>query len=159
MRTDHWYAKIAQSATLDAATLTAALTWFEQQYAEASAELECKGERICTIGQRLPGLVGYRHRQLQELEAIVDYLQILEDEAKGRARRHYLEHYNRTLTERTVEKYAECEPAVITVAEWRNRVALMRNCFESITKHQECLHYQLGNISRLVAAGYAEAVL
>jgi dTDP-4-amino-4,6-dideoxygalactose transaminase len=157
----HWYGKVVRDP-LDLAPVHAACDYFEEEYLNAVQEVDIKqmrGMRVDEVEKRLPGIVGYRYAQLQEIEAILGYIQIRETAIKGMRRRHYLEHYNRALTPTTAEKYVEADDEVLAMALLRNRVALTRNRFLGLTKEHECLHFQLTNISKLLAAGVDDAVM
>jgi len=156
-----WYSRVIRDPD-DLAPIAAACDYFEEQYRDANQEVDIKqlrGIRVEEIEKRLPGIVGFRYGQLQELEAILGYIQIRETGLKGTRRRHYLEHYNRALTPTTAEKYVEADDEVLALAMVRNRVALTRNRFLGLSKQHEYLHYQLTNITKLLAAGVNDAVL
>ena len=65
----------------------------------------------------------------------------------------YLEAYNRALTSRDAEKYAEGEDEVIDMEVLINEVALLRNRWLGIIKALESKNFMLGHIVRLRAAG------
>jgi dTDP-4-amino-4,6-dideoxygalactose transaminase len=155
-----WYAHIFNDPT-DTTAILDASDYFEDEYAAASAEIDMtalRGMRVEDIQKRLPGIVGYRWRQLQELEAILGLLEIREIAVRGARRKHYLEHYNRALTATTVEKYVEADDEVLALAMIRNRLALIRNKFLAVTKQHEYLHFQLSNLTKLIVAGVNDAV-
>jgi hypothetical protein len=156
-----WYDKVVRDP-LDLSPVYTACDYFEAEYLSAVQEVDIKqlrGTRVSEIEKRLPGIVGFRYAQLQELEAILGYVQIREIAIKGGRRRHYLEHYNRALTPTTAEKYVEADVEVLAMALLRNRVALTRNRFLGLTKEYECLHFQLTNITKLLAAGVDDAIM
>lgn len=150
-----WYSRIVR----DLAHAPDAIEWFDKELDEASRELDCRNKRIEEVAKRLPGMVEYRYRQLSELSAIVEHLTLLEDKAKGAARKQYLEHYNRALTERQVERYAEVDEEVLLLRELRIQFTMMRDKFDGLMKAYEFLHFQLSNITRLRAGGIEDATL
>ncbi len=107
----------------------------------------------------LPQVVDQRFCQLQEIEAIMRYLEIREQQKVAERRRHYVEHYNRNLSERMAEKFAMGDDVVVDLALLRNEVALVRNKYVSLTKGLEYLHYQISNITKLRVAGVEDATL
>jgi hypothetical protein len=154
-----WYKKIVADLG-DVGRVSEALEYFDEQYREANAEMAAlSGKRLIEAETKLPGIVGYRYEQYSELVAIIDYLQIREDAMIGVKRRHYLEHYNRALSDRMVEKFTESDADVIALRELRSYVTVMRNKFEALSKHHEYLHFQLTNITKLRVAGLDEAIL
>ena len=97
-----WYHQIVQ-AHGDATLVTEALAYFAQEYQIACGEMAAlRGQRLIEAAAMLPGMVGYRYEQYAELTAIIEYLQIREAATLGVKRRHYLEHYNRALSDRMV---------------------------------------------------------
>lgn len=157
-----WYSKIVRKSDDLETIVLDACDYFDAQCQEATKEVDMKllhGIRVAEFAKRLPGIIGHRFHQLQELEAILGYLEIREIAITGARRRHYIEHYNRALTPTTAEKYAEADDAVLAIATLRNQIALTRNNFLALTKQHEYLHFQLGNITKLLAAGVDDAIL
>lgn len=153
-----WYRRVVQDPD-DFSPVLEAIDYFDAQYAQACTEVDVRGRRLEEIEKQLPGIVGYRYAQLQELESIMDYLEIREKAVLGTKRRHYLEHYNRALSDRMVEKFAEADQEVIAIAELRNHVAAVRNRFVALSRQHEYLHFQLGNVTKLRVAGIEDAIL
>lgn len=151
-----WYSKISTAPEGDLSPLVDALVYFEKEYQEARLEVIITG-RIETFMMRLPGLVEYYWRHLQELEAIMEWFDIQITKATAKARRHYMEHYNRNLTDRTAEKYAEADADVIDLRLLMNEVALMRNQFLGIHKALDVAQYQCTNVRALRIAGIEDA--
>ena len=71
----------------------------------------------------------------------------------------YLEAYNRALTSRDAEKYAEGEDEVIDMEVLINEVAYLRNKFLGIMKALESKNFMLGHIVRLRAAGMEDITI
>ena len=154
-----WYQRVTRDPD-DFQPVLDAIDYFEAQYQEALREVDLlPGTRLIDVQARLPGIVQHRYEQLMELNAIVDYLQLREETVVGVQRRYYVEHYNRKLTDRMVEKFAESHPDVAALRELRNHVAATRNKFCGVSKRHEYLHYQLTNITRLRVAGIEDATL
>ena len=153
-----WHEKIVSSP--DLSPVLDAISYYESQYEEACAEAAAlSGRRLQEVQTRLPGIVGYRYAQQSELDDIIDYLEIRELALLGQKRRHYLEHYNRALSDRMVERFAEAEDDVVAMKELRNRVAAVRNRFVALSRQHEYLHFQLTNVTRLRCAGIEDATL
>jgi hypothetical protein len=154
-----WHSRIIADPD-DLSLIVAALAYFDAEYREACEEMkQLRGLRLTEAQARLPGIVGYRYEQLAELDAIIAFIEIREDAMVGVQRRFYIEHYNRKLTDAMVNKFAESHSDVIALRETRNRVTAVRNKFLALSKHHEHMHYQLGNLSKLWAAGVADAIL
>jgi hypothetical protein len=153
-----WYAKVVADPN-DLSPVLDAYDWFEKQYEEANKDLDTNNKRIEEIAKRLAGMVEYRYGQLQEVEAIFCYLERREKKALGDARRRYLEHYKRNLTDTMATKYAEADDDVIAFAALKEQIGLIRNKFLGLSKGYEILHFQLTNITKLRVAGIEDAML
>ena len=75
----------------------------------------------------LPGITEHRFNQLQEIEAVLNYLNIQLRKIRRRHFQKYLEGYARALTSRDAEKYVDGEDEVIDFETIINEVALLRN--------------------------------
>lgn len=150
-----WYGRItADPDNLE--PLIDCLAHYELEHVDALNEVKTKG-KIEMIAKMIPGWSAYRFAQLQELEAILEFLNIQLRKVKGAAYRKYMEKYDRTLTSRDAEKYSDAEPDVLDLALLINQVALTRNKFLAIMKGLEYLHFQIGNITKLRVAGIEDA--
>ena len=117
-------------------------------------------KRDCRIGgivekniSALPGITEHRFNQLQEIEAVLNYLNIQLRKIRRRHFQKYLEGYARALTSRDAEKYVDGEDEVIDFETIINEVALLRNRYLGIMKAMESKNFMLGHIVRLRAAG------
>ena len=150
-----WYHKV----TSDLAEIANCILYYENEIIDARAELNMKGQVLASVSSKLPGLVEYRFNQLQEIEAILEYLNIQYKKTKTAKFRKYLEHYNKALTSRDAEKYAEGDKEVVDLAVLTNEFALLRNQFLGITKGLEVKHWMIGNIVKLRCAGLDDAYI
>jgi hypothetical protein len=117
-------------------------------------------KRDCAIGgliernlKELPGTTEQRFYQLQEIEAVLNYLNIQLRKIRRKHFQKYLEGYARALTSRDAEKYVDGEDEVIDYETIINEVALLRNRWLGIMKGLETKQWQLGHITRLRTAG------
>jgi hypothetical protein len=122
--------------------------------------------RDCAIGDlveknitALPGVTEHRFNQLQEIEAVLNYLNIQLRKIRRRHFQKYLEGYARALTSRDAEKYVDGEDEVIDFETIINEVALLRNKFLGIMKAMESKNFMLGHVVRLRAAGMEDIQL
>jgi hypothetical protein len=122
-------------------------------------ELE-DARRDCRIGglvekniSALPGITEFRFNQLQEIEAVLNYLNIQLRKIRRRHFQKYLEAYARILTSRDAEKYVDGEDEVIDFETIINEVALLRNKWLGILKGLDTKQWQMGHIVRLRTAG------
>ena len=107
----------------------------------------------------MPGLVEQRFNQLQELEAILEYLNIELRRLRSTFFKKYLENYQRALSSRDVEKYVDGEADVVDMEKIINEFALMRNKWLGITKGLDQKQWQITNIVKLRVAGMEDATI
>ena len=111
----------------------------------------CKGNRtveeVCDKKEIKPSEL------LQEIEAVLNYLNIQLRKIRRKHFQKYLEAYNRALTSRDAEKYVDGEQEVIDYECIINSVALLRNRFLGLMKAMESKNFMLGHLTRLKTAG------
>lgn len=157
MAMNEWYRKVTLNPD-DFGPLVDAIAHFEDELQEAKVEVRLKGN-IENANKLLPGIVEHRFSQLQEVEAILEYMNIRYNKTRGDKFRKYLEHYNRELSSRDAEKFAEADDDVIKIALLRNEVALIRNHYLSIMKGLEQKSFSITNVTKLRVAGMEDASL
>ena len=143
-----WYSKVVA----DLGNIPDFITHYEQELNEAKRDCRVGGiiEKNITA---LPGITEHRFNQLQEIEAVLNYLNIQLRKIRRRHFQKYLEGYARALTSRDAEKYVDGEDEVIEFETLINEVALVRNRYLGILKGMESKNFMLGHIVRLRAAG------
>jgi hypothetical protein len=107
----------------------------------------------------MPGIVEHRFNQLQELEAVLEYLNIELRRLRSSYFKKYFESYNRALTSREVEKYVDGEADVVDYEKIINDFALLRNKWLGIIKALDIKQWQVSNIVKLRTAGLEDATL
>jgi len=143
-----WYNKVVQ----DLAFLPDFIAHYNNELDEAKQEVKIWGnvEKSLT---NLPGVTEHRFNQLQEIEAVLNYLNIELRRIRRKWFKKYLEGYARALTSRDAEKYVDGEDEVVDFETLINEVALLRNKWLGIMKGVEAKQWQLGHITRLRTAG------
>lgn len=149
-----WYSKVSK----DISYIPDAIAYFEGELAEARKDARVSGN-IERASAAMPGIVEQRFAQLQEIEAILEYLNIELRRLRSSLFRKYLETYQRALTSRDVEKYVDGEADVIDMEKIINEFALLRNKWLGITKALDIKQWQLSNIIKLRVAGMEDATL
>lgn len=100
-------------------------------YYEGELQLAKGDARIGGIVEKnlkeMPGITEHRFNQLQEIEAVLEFLNIQLRKIRRRHFQKYLENYARALTSRDAEKYVDGEDEVIDFETIINEVALLRN--------------------------------
>lgn len=143
-----WYSKVVA----DLSNIPDFIDYYESEL--NSAKQDCRvGGLIEKNITALPGITEQRFNQLQEIEAVLNYLNIQLRKIRRRHFQKYLEGYQRALTSRDAEKYVDGEDEVIEFETLINEVALLRNRYLGILKAMESKNFMLGHIVRLRAAG------
>lgn len=101
----------------------------------------------------MPGITETRFNELQEIEAVLNYMNIELRKIRRKHFQKYLEKYNRALSSRDAEKYTDGEQEVVDYEILINEVALLRNRWLGIMKGLENKQWMLGHIVRLRTAG------
>ena len=136
----------------DLGAIPSFINYYESELEEAKRECHVKGivEKNITA---LPGITEHRFNQLQEIEAVLNYLNIQLRKIRRKHFQKYLEGYARALTSRDAEKYVDGEDEVIDFETLINEVALLRNKYLGIMKGLDTKQWQMGHIVRLRTAG------
>ena len=142
----------------DISNIIPAIDYYEKQLNEARLDCSLKGS-IEKHSRDMPGVVEHRFNQLQEIEAILEYLHIELSKIKTEKYKKFLEHYNKALSSRDADKYAEGEQDVIDQQHIVNEFALVRNKFMGLIKALEAKSFQINNIVKLRAAGLEDISL
>ncbi len=103
--------------------------------------------------------MAYYYGIQQEIDAIHQWLEIHYTRVLQKARKGFLEHYNKSLTDRMAEKYAEADDEVLVIRLLINEVALRNRLYQGITKGLEILSFRMGDITKLRAAGIEDATI
>jgi hypothetical protein len=143
-----WYNKVAK----DISNIPDAVDYFESELISARIECRIVGN-IEKAAAGMPGVVEQRYSQLQEIEAILEYLNIELRRLKSSHFRKYLESYARALSSRDVEKYVEGEADVVDMEKIINEFALLRNQWLGVIKGLDIKQWQMSNIIKLRTAG------
>lgn len=118
-----------------------------------NAELKPPSGRIEAVASRLPGIAADSYATLQDLEIILQHITNMEDKRLMEKAKYYSENYQRTLSDRMAEKYADVHDTVYEIRQIRFRVAGVRNQFLAISKGLEYMHFQISNVVKLRCAG------
>jgi len=131
---------------------------YERELDQARAEVRLGGLVERNI-KELPGITEHRFNQLQEIEAVLNYLNIQLRKIRRKHFQKYLEGYARALTSRDAEKYVDGEDEVIDFETIINEVALLRNKYLGILKGLDSKQWMSGHIVKLRTAGMEDISL
>lgn len=149
-----WYSKVSR----DVNEIPAAIQFFENELISARKECKLSGN-VEKAAASLPGIVEHRFNQLQEIEAILEYLNIELKRLRSSFFKKYLENYQRALSSRDVEKYVDGEDDVVDYEKIINEFALIRNKWLGILKSLDQKQWQITNIVKLRVAGMEDATI
>ena len=134
------------------------IDFYENELASATSDVAIRGS-LEKVASNLPGITEYRFNQLQEIEAVLRYLNLQLQKIRKKHFKSYLESYQRALTSRDAEKYVDGEDEVIDYEIIINQVALLRNKWLGVMKGLESKNFMIGHIVRLRTAGMEDVVI
>jgi hypothetical protein len=149
-----WYSEVSK----DIANLPDCIDFFYKELDKARAEVRIHGN-VERASAQLPGVVEQRFNQLQEIEAILEFLNIELRKIKSRIFRKYLENYQRALSSRDAEKFAEGESDVVDMEKIINEFAMLRNHWLGVVKGLDIKGFQLNNIIKLRTSGLEDITI
>ena len=138
-----WYSEISR----DISKIPDAVAHFDSELSEARKEVKLQGN-VERAAAAMPGIVEHRFNQLQEVEAILNYLNIELRRLRSSYFKKYLENYQRALSSRDVDY----EKII-------NEFALMRNKWLGVLKALDQKQWQITNVVKLRVAGMEDASL
>lgn len=149
-----WYSEVSR----DIGKIPEAIQHFEVELIDARREVKLTGN-VERAAASMPGIVEHRFNQLQEIEAILEYLNIELRRLRSSFFKKYLENYQRALSSRDVEKYVDGESDVVDYEKIINEFALLRNKWLGVLKALDQKQWQITNVVKLRVAGMEDASL
>jgi hypothetical protein len=149
-----WYNRVVS----DLSQIPNFIDYYEKELLSAKGEIAIRGN-VEKAASNLPGITEHRFNQLQEIEAILNYLNIQLRKIRQKHYKKYLEAYARALTSRDAEKYAEAEDEVVDFETIINEVALLRNKWLGVLKGLESKNFMIGHVVRLRTAGMEDVLV
>jgi hypothetical protein len=147
-----WYSEVSR----DIGKIPEAIQHFELELVDARKEVKLTGN-VERAAASMPGIVEHRFNQLQEIEAILEYLNIELRRLRSSFFKKYLENYQRALSSRDVEKYVDGESDVVDYEKIINEFALLRNKWLGVLKALDQKQWQITNVVKLRVAGMEDA--
>ena len=144
----NWYTRIVY----DLSVIPDFISYYLVELDSAKKDVKIYGKVEKNLAD-LPGTTEQRFNQLQEIEAVLNYLNIQLRKIRRKHFQKYLEGYARALTSRDAEKYVDGEDEVIDYETIINEVAYLRNRWLGILKGLDTKQWQMGHIVRLRTAG------
>jgi uncharacterized protein YfdQ (DUF2303 family) len=149
-----WYNRVVG----DLSKISDFIAYYDNELHDAKHDCRIQGVVETNIKQ-LPGVTEHRYNQLQEIEAVLNYLNIQLRKLRRRYFQKYLEGYARALSSRDAEKYVDGEDEVIDFETIINEVALLRNRWLGVMKGIESKNFMLGHVVRLRTAGMEDVTV
>ena len=149
-----WYSEVSR----DVGKIPEAIRHYESELIDARKEVKLVGN-VEKASAAMPGIVEHRFNQLQEIEAILNYLNIELRRLRSSFFKKYLENYQRALSSRDVEKYVDGEADVVDYEKIINEFALLRNKWLGVLKALDQKQWQITNITKLRVAGMEDATI
>lgn len=150
-----WYYKV----TADLSNVPGFIDYYEQELTQARGDLTLKGKSLERHAAELPGIVEQRFAQLQEIEAVLEFLNVRLKQDRSAEFKKFLEVYNKTLSSRDAEKYVDGVQTIVDTTLLINEIALLRNKFLGISKGLEAKNFMTGHIIKLRCAGLDDATV
>lgn len=150
-----WYRTIVS----DLSKLPDCMQYYEDEILNAKSDLSMRGKSIEKLSAEMPGVVEVRFNQLQELEAILEYLNVQYRKERTIVFRKFLEAYQRELSSRDAERFVDGEPHIVDYAILVNEFALVRNKFLGVLKGLDQKSWMLGHVTKLRCAGLDDATV
>jgi len=150
----NWYDKVSK----DISAIPDAVAYYESELQQAKYDVKVSGS-LEKAAANMPGIVENRFNQLQEIEAILEYLNIELRRLRSSHFRKYLESYQSAFSSRDCEKFVEGEADVVDFEKIINDFALLRNKWLGIIKALDIKQWQVSNIVKLRTAGLEDATL
>ena len=149
-----WYSEVSR----DVGKIPEAIKHYESELVDARKEVKLAGN-VEKASAAMPGIVEHRFNQLQEIEAILHYMNIELRRLRSSYFKKYLENYQRALSSRDVEKYVDGEADVVDYEKIINEFALLRNKWLGVLKALDQKQWQITNIVKLRVAGMEDATV
>ena len=144
-----WYVKVCKD-------LDEVNNMIDYYQAEIETALEDFDKRKSTYQESLNISSEYSHRlvQLQDVEAVLRYLENKEKEVTSSIYTNMLDNSKKRMGVKEVEKYVDTDASVIAIRQLVNSVTLLRGQVLSITKGIETKTFQLHNQTKLKELKY-----
>jgi len=150
----NWYSIVVR----DDSKIPDAVSYYYAEYQNAKTECEIKGT-LEKISQALPGIVEHRFSQLQDIDAILHYLNIERNKIYKVEYEKYLLTYQKVLKSSEIEKFVKGEASIADMDLLIGEVSKIRNLYTGIIKGLDIKQWQVTNITKLRVAGLDDAQL
>jgi hypothetical protein len=134
------------------------LSYYENKLSYARKFVDIKGGLEKNLAT-LPGITEQVFADLQEIEALLSYMEVQLRKIKHTQLKKFFENYNRALSIREAEKYSEGTDEVCDYEGIIVEVGLTRNRYLAVMKGLESKNYMISNISKLRCSGLEDVTI
>jgi hypothetical protein len=149
-----WFSQVKR----DLSKIIDMIDFYQMEAIKHKSSLRIQG-RLEHHAASLPAEIEECFNQLQDIEAVLEMLNIKYRRCRSEKFRKFFENSNlgRVLTSKDCDRYVDCDPDVVDLAELINEVALIRNMYLGLIKGMENKQWQITNIVKLRAVGIQDA--
>ena len=150
----NWYTIVSKNVS----QIPDCIKYFDSELKLAKKECSIWGN-LEKASASMPGVVEHRFNQLQEVEAILEFLNTEMRKLRSQTFRKFLENYNKALSSRDADKFVDGEQNVVDLQYLINDFSLVRNKYIGVIKALEAKQFQINNVVKLRAAGLEDISL
>lgn len=148
-----WYRRICA----DYSEIPEFIAEYEKNISGIQSDLQMGGITLEQHASKMPGITEACFGQLQEVEAVLEYMNLDLKKIRSKKFKHFTHNYEKALTSRDAEKYIDGDDEVFAQAVLINDIALLRNKYLSLSKGLDVKHWQIANVVKLRCAGLEDA--
>jgi len=140
----------------DLTVLDKVIELYQQDLAEADDIIKLKGKQIDFANVEHSGWANYYHQKGVEVKNIKDYVDMRLEEVYGQLWIKYVEHYDRQLGPKDIEKYIKQNQTYLDMFEQHLKITELWGQFERVRESFKTRGYNLNNLTKLVTANVQE---
>lgn len=140
----------------DLRVLDSVIELYQNDLIEADEIIKLKGKQIDFANVEHSGWANYYHQKGVEVKNIRDYVEMKLDEVQGQLWMKYVEHYDRQLAQKDIERYIKQNQEYLDMYEKYLKVNELWGQFERVRESFKTRGYNLNNLTKLITAGVQE---
>ena len=148
------YSKVVESLE----NLPKFIEFYDNELKDAKNDVKIQGKVENNI-RDLPRITEVRYNQLQEIEAVLNYLNIQLRKLRSKYFKKYTVNYKLAMSSRDAEKWVDGEDEIVDFETVINQVALLRNKWIGVIKGLDNKQWHLGHVVRLRTAGMEDMII
>lgn len=140
----------------DLKVLDSVIELYQQDLMEADEIIKLKGKQIDFANVEHSGWANYYHQKGVEVKNIKDYMEMRLEAVVGQLWSRYVEHYDRQLSQKDIEKYIKKDQEYLDMLEQCLKINELWGQFERVRESFKTRGYNLNNLTKLITAGVHE---